>query len=234
MRNEAKLQQEIKEYLEYNGWEVKEHVNRNDTKNLEHSYEADLIIQHKNYPLLGWIGIELKDDNKSKTPAQALKQVITKYQNHFFDGIDQLINIWIIITNQLTKDTPNIGNPYITNFEAALETGYRRTCQQFGVAYFDWKAREKNPRIEKLTGCYGPYTREYFNLIDLRSEAPQGKICLEKEGMELYKVNENFVLNFIAKRTQWQKHINKNNMGFLNVKKLKGVKINAKSLFEFV
>jgi len=234
MRNEAELQKEIKAYLEYNGWEVKKYIKREDTKTWAHSYEADLIIKHPTYKKLGWIGIELKDDNKSKTPATALKQVITKYQNHFFEDIEQPINIWIIITNQYTRAEPqNIGNPYITNSDEQHLLGYKRVCQQFGVAFFDWNGREKNPRTENLTGCYGPYSREYYNLIDLRSEAPQGKICLEMEGMKHYETNENAILNFIANRTQWQNHINKNNMGFLDRTKFKEVKTNE-SIFNFI
>jgi len=234
MRNEAELQKEIKEYLEYNGWEVKTYIKREDTKNWTHSYEADLLIKHPTYKKLGWIGIELKDDTKSKTPATALKQVITKYQKHYFEGIKQPINIWIIITNQYIRSEPqNIGNPYITNSDEQHLLGYKRVCQQFGVAFFDWKVREKNPRMEFLDGPYGPYSRDYYNLIDLRSEATKGKICLEIEGMKHYETNQKAILNFIANRTQWQKHINKNNMGFLDKNEFKEVNKNGK-LFDFI
>ena len=234
MRDEAKLQRKIKKYLEDTDWKVKKYVKREDTKNWTHSYEADLIIKHPEYKKIGWIGIELKDDTKSKTPATALKQVITKYQNHYFEKIEQPINIWIIITNQYNHPEPyNIGNPYTTNSEEQFMLGYKRVCQQFGVAFFDWKGREKNPRLEKLNGCYETYTNKYYNLIDLCSGAPNGKICLEIDGMEQYKTNERAILNFIANRTQWQKHINKNNMGFLDKNKFKGVKKNE-GIFDFV
>jgi hypothetical protein len=215
MKNEHELQQEIKKYLQDNNWEIKEYVKREDTKNWEHSYEADLIIKHEKYPKLGWIGIELKNENKSKTPAIALKQIITKYQNHYFENITQPIHCWIIITNQLQKSSNNIGNPYITNYENAFEVGYLRVCQQFGVGFFDWKSRHKNPRTESYNGPYGPYSKQYYNLIDLRSEAPNGKICLENEGMLYYKTDEDAILNFLKKRIDWTKYINLKNMKFL-------------------
>lgn len=126
MTNEKQLQSEIVTYLKNNLWEVKEYVPRKDCLNWKHPYQADLLIRHISYKELGWIGIEIKDHHKV---ADAFQQIITKYQNHYFEGINQPINVWAIIVNSYESD----------DYSSGRNSERKNYLQKFGIGILNWK-----------------------------------------------------------------------------------------------
>lgn len=117
MTNEKELQKQIVQYLKENLWEVKEYVPRKDCLTWEHPYQADLLIRHNSYPKIGWIGIEIKDHHKIP---DAFQQVITKYQNHYFDSITQPINLWALMVNHCDVITSDSDWKFLQKFGIGL------------------------------------------------------------------------------------------------------------------
>lgn len=194
MTNEKELQKEIVNYLKTNYWEVKEYVPRKDCLNWEHPYQADLLIRHSSYKKLGWIGIEIKDHHKV---ADAFQQIITKYQNHYFDSLNQPINIWAIIVNSYETDDYSHGR----NAERSIY------LHKFGVGILNWKNIDKY-NIPKII----------FN----HSLTARGSIYLApfKENL----TDESLVLSFVLDKCQWVKSVNKSNMGFVGFEKFTELK----------
>jgi len=126
MKQEHLLENEIKSYLENRGWTVKQQTPRQDCITWEHPYTADLIIKHQAYEQLGWIGLELKDQN---AVAEALQQTLTKYQNYYFKDIQYPLRIWGIIIN-----SPSDSDQYWFG----RKSEQRIILQQFGIGYMNW------------------------------------------------------------------------------------------------
>jgi len=131
MSDEKQLQLDIKLELEKKLWEVKDYVPRQDCVNWEYPYQADLIIRHPCYQKLGWIGLEIKDHHRV---ADAFHQILTQYQNNYFDKIDQPINIWAIISNSTDHGDFALGR----NIEQSVYV------EKFGIGHINWNFNKTN------------------------------------------------------------------------------------------
>jgi len=200
-KNEKKLQKEIINELKKHGWETKEYVPRKDCLNWTHPYEADLIIRHPLYQKIGWIGIEIKDHHKV---ADAFQQVITKYQNHYFDSINQPINLWAIIINT------NAGTENYTWGRGQEQKIY---LQKFGIGILNWQGWKEA-------------------IIFNHSHTAQCSININPNKNN--QTNQDLLLAFVLDKCKWVNPINKENMDFVKTKKFGEVKKDEKALFEFV
>jgi hypothetical protein len=204
IRNEEQLQQEIVTKLENYGWEVKQYVKREDCKNWTHPYTCDLLIRHSAYPIIGWIGVEIKDHHKV---ADAFQQIISRYQNHYFENISQPINAWAIIVNT-DADTS-----YKYNFGRIMEQ--KIYLQKFGIAINYWK--DKNEDIT-FNLSYSAKCSIYFNTTNNRT-------------------SENALHFYIIDKVKWMQKLNINNIGFTETKfkSFKEAMINdSKGLFDYI
>ena len=105
MKPEEELKAKVKEYLLKHNWEVKEEVPRADCVGWEHPYRADLLIHHRFWNSLGWIGIELKIFNGGKKLTEAFQQIISKYQGNYFKNINKPVWCWFVVVDTLPDTT---------------------------------------------------------------------------------------------------------------------------------
>ena len=192
--SEAEFKETIKNYLEQNNWTVKEEVPRKDCVGWEHPYTADLIIKHDfYYPHIGNIGLELKLYCKGGGGqyTTALKQILTKYQNNYFQGIKYPITVWGLVIDHSGGTGP---------FRHSSESLFGR----FGVGCVHWCDfnKYKDPWNKQ-------FNTEYRRLTFLPNDG-RGAIFFEEQKMPDTDIN--FVKKLLGKKTNWINAINKSNI----------------------
>lgn len=183
---EEKLEDEIEKYLINEGWEVirQPYLESDKNKPLKYRKKADLIIRHIELWEQGyfpyWIGLELKvekENNSFSNIAKGIPQIVKKYQNQKFAGIEQPIGPWVLIAN---------------TSENMLFQGLNRVAIQFGIGTYSWNTLKNknytwrknynrfnfNPSNSKLAI---PFDRD--NLFDFDSNALI--INLQKKGVKV-------------------------------------------------
>jgi|GEM_PF-6305448 len=163
-QTEELLKKEIKQSLEKEKWIVKREVPRKDCIGWTHPYAADFIIKHNfYYPQLGWIGLEVKNKvfDEFKQFTKGLRQVLSKYQNNYFQGIETPVNIWGVITD----------SPYQSNWNLPIKNFYTR----FGVGLCNW-----NTSKNELSFAHTSQLSIFFS----RQEMPKTNIDLFKAFIE--------------------------------------------------